>query len=91
MARYFDTKSKQLGEEYRSWVFKNQNFITKMNVRGMSERFATEHHVTLPAFVDPNGSSGRQGEGRLRYWREGRHRSHPNHLRRGRLAANTLH
>jgi protein-disulfide isomerase len=55
-ARYFDTKSKQLGEEYRSWVFKNQNFITKMNVRGMSERFATEHHVTLPAFVDPNGT-----------------------------------
>jgi protein-disulfide isomerase len=54
-ARYFDTKSKALGEEFRSWVFKNQNFITKQNVRGMSERFATEHHVTLPAFVDPDG------------------------------------
>ena len=54
-ARYFDTKSKQLGEEYRRWVFANQNFITKMNVRGMSERFAAEHSVTLPAFVDPDG------------------------------------
>jgi protein-disulfide isomerase len=54
-ARYFDTKSKSLGEEFRSWVFKNQNFITKQNVRGMAERFATEHRVTLPAFVDPDG------------------------------------
>jgi len=32
-----------------------RNFVTKINVRGMSERFATEHHVTLPAFVDPTG------------------------------------
>jgi len=55
-ARYFDSKSKELGEEYRSWVFANQNFITKMNVRGMSERFAAEHHVDLPAPVDPTGS-----------------------------------
>jgi protein-disulfide isomerase len=55
-ARYFETKSKELGEEYRSWVFANQNFITKMNVRGMSERFATEHHVALPVIIDPNGS-----------------------------------
>lgn len=54
-ARYFDTKGKALGEEYRSWVFKNQNFITKMNVRGMSERFAAEHGVSLPTFVDPDG------------------------------------
>jgi protein-disulfide isomerase len=53
-ARYFDTKG--LGEEYRSWVFKNQNFITKMNVSGMSERFAAEHHVALAAPVDPSGS-----------------------------------
>ncbi len=55
-ARYFDSKSKQLGEEFRSWVFANQNFITKMNVRGMAERFATEHHVPLPAPIDPSGT-----------------------------------
>jgi len=54
-ARYFDTKSKPLGEEFRSWVFKNQNFITQQNVSGMIDRFATEHHVTVPAFVDPDG------------------------------------
>ena len=54
-ARYFDTKSKPLGEEFRRWIFTNQRFITRQNVRGMADRFATEHHVTLPAFVDPDG------------------------------------
>ena len=54
-ARYFDTKSKELGEEFRRWVFKNQRFITKQNVGGMIDRFATEHHVTVPAPVDPKG------------------------------------
>jgi protein-disulfide isomerase len=55
IARYFDTKSKPLGEEFRRWIFANQRFITKQNVRGMADRFATEHHVDLPAFVDPDG------------------------------------
>ena len=54
-ARYFDTKSKQLGEEFRIWIFKNQNSITQQNVGGMIDRFATEHHVIMPAFVDPDG------------------------------------
>lgn len=54
-ARYFDTKSKQLGEEFRSWVFANQRFITVQNFSGMVDRFATEYHITVPAFVDPKG------------------------------------
>jgi protein-disulfide isomerase len=54
-ARYFDTKSKQLGEEFRGWIFANQNSVTKQNLRGMTERFASEHHVSLPAFVDSSG------------------------------------
>lgn len=54
-ARYFDTKSKELGEEFRRWIFTNQRFITKQNVGGMIDRFATEHHVTVPAPVDPKG------------------------------------
>jgi protein-disulfide isomerase len=54
-ARYFDTKSKALGEEFRRWVFANQRFITQQNFSGMADRFATEHHVTVPAFVDPKG------------------------------------
>jgi protein-disulfide isomerase len=54
-ARYFDTKSKQLGEEFRSWVFANQRFITQQNVSGMIDRFAAEKKVSVPAPVDPTG------------------------------------
>jgi len=54
-ARYFDTKSKQLGDEYRLFIFQNQPQITKDNLRGMSERFADDHKVPLPFVVDPNG------------------------------------
>ncbi len=54
-ARFFDTKSKQLGDEYRLFIFKNQPEITKDNLRGMTERFADEHKVPLPFVVDPNG------------------------------------
>jgi len=55
IARYFDTKSPALGEEYRHWIFTNQSSINKTNLRGMSERFADEHKVQLPAFPDPTG------------------------------------
>jgi protein-disulfide isomerase len=54
-ARYFDTKSKKLGDEYRLYIFKNQPQITKANLRGMTERFADENKVTLPFVVDPKG------------------------------------
>ncbi len=54
-ARYFDTKSKQVGDEYRLFIFKNQPQITKDNLRGMTERFADDHKIALPFVVDPNG------------------------------------
>src|SRR5215813_5351012 len=54
-ARYFDTKSKQLGDEYRLYIFQNQPQITKDNLRGMSERFANDHKTPMPFVVDPNG------------------------------------
>jgi len=54
-ARYFDTKSKKLGDEYRLYIFKNQPQITKANLRGMTERFADENKVALPFVVDPKG------------------------------------
>lgn len=55
IARYLDSKSPAIGEEYRHWLFTNQPTINKANLRGMSERFAEEHKVALPAFVDPTG------------------------------------
>jgi len=54
-ARCFDTKSKQLGDEYRLYIFQNQPQITKSNLRGMTERFAEQNKVTFPFVVDPNG------------------------------------
>jgi protein-disulfide isomerase len=54
-ARYFDSKSKQIGDEYRLYIFQNQPQITKDNLRGMTERFADEHKIALPFVVDPNG------------------------------------
>lgn len=54
-ARYFDTKSKKLGDEYRLFIFQNQPQITKANLRGMTERFADDHKVPLPFVVDPSG------------------------------------
>ncbi|HUI82663.1 MAG TPA: thioredoxin domain-containing protein [Candidatus Binatia bacterium] len=54
-ARYFDTKSEKLGDEYRLYVFQNQNFITRQNLRGVTEKWAEDHKLTLPFVVDPSG------------------------------------
>jgi protein-disulfide isomerase len=54
-ARFFDTKSKQIGDEYRLYIFQNQAQINKNNLRGMTERFADEHKIALPFVIDPNG------------------------------------
>jgi protein-disulfide isomerase len=55
IARYFDSVSPQLGEEFRQYIFANQSAIYKTNMRGMADRFAEQHHTALPAFYDPNG------------------------------------
>lgn len=54
-ARYFDTKSAKLGDDYRLYIFQNQPYITKQNLRGYTERFAEQNKVTLPFVVDPSG------------------------------------
>jgi protein-disulfide isomerase len=54
-ARYFDTKSKKMGDDYRLFIFANQPQITPQNLRGMTERFAADNKVTVPFVVDPTG------------------------------------
>jgi protein-disulfide isomerase len=54
-ARYFNTKSKKLGDDYRLFIFQNQPQITPQNLRGMTERFAADNKVTFPFVVDPSG------------------------------------
>lgn len=55
MARYFDTHSKQMGNEFRDYIFENQLDITPQNLRGYGEKFATAHKVDLPFMIDPSG------------------------------------
>jgi protein-disulfide isomerase len=55
MARYFDTHSKALGNEFRDYIFQNQLEITAQNLRGYAEKFAAEHKVDFPFVIDPKG------------------------------------
>jgi protein-disulfide isomerase len=55
-ARWFDTHSKALGDEYRDEVFAQQNFIfNPIVLRQFTLKFATSHHLSLPFSVDPQG------------------------------------
>jgi len=55
MARYFDTHSKALGNEFRDYIFENQLEVDPQNLRSYAEKFATAHKVDLPFVIDPGG------------------------------------
>jgi protein-disulfide isomerase len=55
IARYFDTHSKQLGNQYRDYMFEHQPEVTAENLRGFADKFAADHKVDLPFVVDPQG------------------------------------
>lgn len=55
LARYFDTKSKDLGEEFRHFIFTNQANVTPDNLRNVADHFAADHGTTIPFAVDPTG------------------------------------
>ena len=55
MARYFDTHSKALGNEFRDYIFENQLEVNVQNLRGYAEKFAAAHKVDLPFVLDPGG------------------------------------
>ena len=56
-ARWFDTKSKQLGDEYRDQVFANQSsfYYDVAGFRQFTQKFAQSHGIALPFAVDPQG------------------------------------
>jgi len=55
-ARFFDTKSKTLGNDYRDQVFANQPSIeTPDQLQQFTQRFASGHGVALPFAIDPMG------------------------------------
>jgi len=55
IAHYFDNQSKQLGTEFRDYIFEHQPEIFPTNLRQFAEKFAAEHKVDLPFVVDPQG------------------------------------
>ena len=55
MAHYFDSQSKELGGEFRDYIFQHQPEIVPGNLRGFAEKFAADHKVDLPFVVDPQG------------------------------------
>jgi protein-disulfide isomerase len=56
-ARWFDTRSKSLGDEYRDQVFANQYAIVgPESLRQFTEKFAAGHGIALPFAIDPQGA-----------------------------------
>jgi len=55
-ARWFDSKSKALGDEYRNEVFANQSSIYNPDqLRQFTQKFADSHKIQLPFAMDPQG------------------------------------
>jgi protein-disulfide isomerase len=53
-ARWFDTRSKKIGDEYRNAVFANQPSInTRRDLLTFTQKFAASHGLQLPFLVDP--------------------------------------
>ena len=55
MARYFDTFSKSLGNEFRDYIFENQLEVNIQNLKSFADKFAAAHKVDVPFILDPNG------------------------------------
>ena len=55
MARYFDTHSKELGNQFRDYIFQHQPEIDPDNLQSFAQRFATDNKVDLPFVIDPQG------------------------------------
>jgi protein-disulfide isomerase len=54
-ARYFDTKSQKLGEDFRGYIYKNQTQIDKQNLRQYVDKFANDNKAPIPFVLDPDG------------------------------------
>ncbi|HET9182018.1 MAG TPA: thioredoxin domain-containing protein [Candidatus Angelobacter sp.] len=54
-ARFFDTKSQKLGEDFRGYIYKNQPNINKGNLQQWVQKFADDNKVPLPFNIDPDG------------------------------------
>ncbi len=54
-ARYFDTKSQKLGDDFRGFIYSNQVQINPGNLQRFVEKFANDNKVPVPFAPDPEG------------------------------------
>jgi protein-disulfide isomerase len=55
-ARWFDTKSKKIGDEYRDYIFANQISInTRGDLAQYTKTYAKSHGLAVPFAIDPQG------------------------------------
>ena len=60
MARYFDSRSKELGDQFRDYIFQHQPEILPDNLQTFAQKFAADHKVDLPFVIDPQGKFAAQ-------------------------------
>ncbi|HYL92127.1 MAG TPA: thioredoxin domain-containing protein [Alphaproteobacteria bacterium] len=54
-ARFFDTNSEKIGNDFRGYIYQNQPSITRDNLQQFVKKFAEDHHIALPFAWDPEG------------------------------------
>ena len=54
-ARYFDTKSEKLGDDFRGYIYKNQAQINPGNLQQFVQRFSDDNKTPVPFMLDPGG------------------------------------
>jgi len=54
-ARFFDTHSQKLGDDFRGFIYKNQSSIYPQNLRQFAQKFADDNKVPMPFVIDPEG------------------------------------
>jgi protein-disulfide isomerase len=59
-ARFFDTKSKKVGDQFRDYIYAHQPEINPENLRSFAEKFAEEQKIALPLVLDPQGDLERK-------------------------------
>jgi protein-disulfide isomerase len=56
LARYFDAKSQKMGDDYRGYIYKNQQqIVDEGSLQQYTQKFADENKVPLPFNIDPDG------------------------------------
>jgi protein-disulfide isomerase len=54
-ARYFDKTSADMGNDFRKFIYANQNQITRDNLPQWAQKFAAENKAVAPSDKDPDG------------------------------------